>query len=401
MLRLPFLSKRSNPNKFFTIDVSADAVRCLAFYAEKAPEEIKLKIIGSSFQPLEQDIVRAGHIIDKAALIEVVKDSIYEASENAEETINSVIWGITGDLCLGLTTTVRAKKGKPTVITKNTLQELHEKIREATYIQAQNQMMQTVGDADEDLEIITTATIYSAIDGNKVETLGETEGQVIESAVFNALTPTYHLKTLQEISKKTGLKIIALVPELYGLTQTIKDLSKNNTDFIVIDVASDTTNVGVVFGGGIIATKSLNIAKFHFIEGISENMGITLREAQKMLKAYMSGGLSQSENTIVQQGIQNTLDIWLKGLEMLFGEFTGVKTFASQIYITGEGSDIPDLVTAMKDEPWTKGIPFKSPPEFRKISFADLSRISDSTGKIRTAEWMPVASLATIYEELE
>jgi cell division ATPase FtsA len=398
MVRLPFFSKSTEEqNKFLTIDINSSNVKCVAFYKEDS----QLKIIGSGAQNLESGSVRAGNIVDLQNTLDATVAAADQATRNLEERLNNAIFGVTGDLCVGLTTTIRSKRKNTEPISKKELQSLYEKIKEATYIQAQNEYLQMMGNSDTELEIITSSTVFANLDKNEADTLEGKSGSLIETAVFSAFTPGYHLEALAELSKKTGLDILAVGSELYAITQFIKLASSDNVDFVVIDVSSDTTNVAVVFGGGIVATKSLNVGRFHFIEGISNKMGLTISEAERMLNAYIGGNLAQSESSIVQGSLEDSLDIWLEGLELLFGEFSGVKTFSSKIFITGEGADLPDLLTLAKEEPWTKGIPFKSPPDFRRINLMDLDKISDSTGRVSASGWIPTACLSIIYEEME
>jgi cell division ATPase FtsA len=397
MIKLPFFSKKNkNPSKFLTLDISATSVRCLVFYEE----EDNLKIIGYCDEPLQESVVRAGNIIDLQDVADAIVSAISTATQNLEEDVTDAIIGLTGDLCLGITTTVRLKRKTKAPLSAKEIQSLYDKTREAAHMQAQNEYLQTMGNDEADLEVITSATVFTSVDNQLVDTLQNAEGKLVHTAIFHAFSPLYHLDALKLLAKKAGINIMAVGSELYAITQYLRESSKENVDFVLIDIAADTTNVAVVFGGGIVSTKSLNVGKYHFTEGVSNKMGLTLVEAERMLNAYVAGELSQSESSIVQTGLQDSLEIWLEGIELLFSEFTGVKTFSSRIFLTGEGADIPDLLTMVKEEPWTKGIPFKSPPEFRKVNFMDLENISDSTGRITTSAWIPTASLSIIYREL-
>jgi cell division ATPase FtsA len=398
MVSLPFFKKSNKiQNKFLTVTIGATSVRCLAFYNDG---EKSMKIIGYGLQPIEPGVVRAGNVVDIQNAAEAVGVAVRNATKHLEEDINDVIFGITGDLCLGLTTTVKSRRKSKEPIAEKEIQELYNKTEEAAFMQAQNEFAQMMGNSDTELEVVTSTTVYANIDKKFVAHLKNAEGKTIYAAIFHAFSPAYHLDALKALAKGTGLSIQAVGSELYATTQYLKQSSKDNVDFVLVDIAGDTTNVAVVFGGGIVATKSLNIGKYHFTESVGNKMGLTQTEAARMLNAYIAGELSPSESSTVQTGLQKALEIWLEGIELLFSEFTGVKTFSSKIFLTGEGSDIPDVLSIVKEEPWTKGIPFKSPPEFRKVLFMDLVDVSDSTGKITTSAWIPTAGLSMIYKEL-
>jgi hypothetical protein len=97
--------------------------------------------------------------------------------------------------------------------------------------------------------------------------------------------------------------------------------------------------------------------------------------------------------------LEDVLTIWLSGVNLLFAEFSGIKTFASRIYLTGEGFEVPDIYEMLVTEPWTKSIPFREPPEFSKISLSELPLISDLSGKASSLEWTMPASLSILFLE--
>ena len=396
-MKLPFLQHAATQsNKFLSLSINSKDVRCLALYYDSG----SYKIIGFGREELERGSVRNGVIIDKEDVVRALKSAVLMASENLEEKVNGVIIGVNGNLCLGLVTTIRFKRHSSLPFEKKEIETLYERITESAYIQAQNEYLETTGNPDVELETITTSNIFVKIDGHSTDTLEDKTGSVAEVAVFNAFSPSFHIKTLQEISKKAGLNILAIGSEVYAISQWIKQYSAGLTDFVLLSIDNESTNAAVIFGGGIVSTKSLNIGYSHFIEGLSEKMGITLNEAEKMLKSYISGRLTESETGLVQKCIMEVLNIWLSGLEILFNEFSNVKTFAPVIYLTGYGAEVKDVITTLKSEPWTKSIPFKSFPEISKVNFSDFNKISDSTGKVGGPEWLSGISMSIIYEEI-
>lgn len=396
-MKLPFFSKKETDNsKFLAATINTDAVRCLTFYQTGK----ELKIIGAYKQPLDPSKVRAGNIVAPDEVAEALETAVLNATENTEYKPSDVILGVSGDLCLGLMTTIRAKRAKAVPVSKNEMDELFAKISESSQIQAQNEILQITARTDIELVNITSSNVFLKLDGQKTSELVNKTGYVVEAAVFNAYVPSYHLQTLDTIAKNAGLKISAIGSGMYCLTQAIIKSNPDLSDFIVIEIDGDYTSIGVVFGKGIVTTRTLNVGYRSFVEGISERMGLTLTEADRILKSYASGKLMPSESTIVQNALRGTLEIWLNGMQLLFQEFTGVKTFATKIFITGEGTAIPDLWTMLTTSHWTKTIPFKAEPEFNRLGFMDVKNITDSTGQVSSAEWLPTAVLGQIHLEL-
>jgi cell division ATPase FtsA len=397
MFNLPFLEKvDTDTNKFLSLNINARDIRCIAFYFDG---DI-FKIIGSGKADLENGCVRNGMIIDKDTVCEAIKKAVEKATENIEDKTRKTIVAIDGGITLGLTTTVRLKRTETDPIKPDEIDELYSRIMEASYIQAHNKVLQTTGDPELELDSITTSDIYLRVDNQNVATLEGQHGEMIEAAVYNSFAPSFHVKSIQNIIKKSGLELIALGSQMYSIVNWVNNSPRNILDFVLISVAEDSTDVGVIFGGGIISSKTLNIGYLHFVETISLKMGLSFQESEKLLNMYNQGKLAASETPVVKDCLKEILSIWIDGIKLLFEDFSGVKTFAPKIYLAGCGSEIPDIEQILKNEPWTKTIPFKADPEISKLSFADLTKIVDSTESSLDQDWLYTASAASIYKEI-
>jgi cell division ATPase FtsA len=389
-------SKRSS-NKFLVLELNSEYVKCLAFYHEGPT----CKIIGKGKERLETGAVRGGAIIDMSDVEEALNIAIAQATKDLEENVDQIIVGVANESCMGLSTTVKLNKGQKSRVEKRDMDRLYAQTLEAAYMTVQNEYLNKTGNPDVDLEVITTSDVYTRLDGVETEEVLGKEGKVIEAAIFNAFCPTYHLSSLAHLADNKGLDVVAAGSGMYALAQQLAKTPLENTDYVIVDIANDATNVAVIFGKGIVATQSLNIGYRHFVEGISEKMGLTLIEAEKVLKAHNEEKLTPGESAIVHTCLLEIIDIWLRGLELLFAEFTGVKTFAPMIYMTGVGTQITTLVETVESEPWMKSIPFKAPPEFRMLDMSDFDSIVDSTGHASTAEWIIPASLSVVFMEVK
>lgn len=396
-MKLPFLqASTAQSNKFLSVNINSKDVKCLTLYYDSG----SYKIIGFGREALEAGSVRNSVIIDKEDVARALKNAVLTATESLEEKVNNAIIGVSGDLCLGMVTTVRLKRQTPLPFESKEIDDLYKKIAESAEIQAQNEYLETTGNPEVALEIITTSNVFTKVDGQIVDSLEGRSGSIAEAAVFHAFSPSFHIRSLQDIAKKAGLNILAIGSEMYAISHWLKQYSSGLNDFVLLSIDNESTNAAVVFGGGIVSTKSLNIGFSGFIEGLSEKMGVSIDEADKMLKGYIAGKLTESEASLVQSCVNEILNIWLAGLEILFNEFSNVKTFAPVIYLTGYGAEIKDVIATLKSEPWTKSIPFATFPEIFKVNFSDFSKISDATGKVGGPEWLNNISMSIIYEEI-
>lgn len=397
MIKLPFFKKATKKTpKFITLDIGSSGIRCLAFYKEDG----SLKIIGSGNAALDAGAVRNGVIIDFGPVATAAQEAIDIATQNAEDVIKNTIIGISSDVCIENVTTAKITRGSTTPITLKEVENFNQKIADSATIQAQDYYSQFKGDPDTELQMITSSVVYTKLDDNKVDTLEKQDGQSVEMALYTAFCPVHHIETVQKLGKKLKINILAISPVNFAVLKTLKQTELESSDLVLIQVGSDFTNVGVVFGGAIIKNKSLHIGHKHFTDEISRIMGLTQIEATKVLQTHSRGALSPSESVVVQSCLEDVLNLWLEGVELLFTDFAGVKTFAPHVFLFGEGVQLQEIEEMLAKEPWMKNIPFKSPPKIQVLSLVDMKKVADATGSVISQEWVPPAALSYIYEEV-
>jgi|GEM_PF-716004 len=398
MSLLPLFTRKKDSNKFLVLEIDNTQIKILAFYQES---EKKLKIIGSSIKPIPENTISNNHILDKETLINVIKEGVLEATGDLEETVKNVIVGIKGMQCVEITTTAKSTATHRRIIKGAELDEIYEKITKEAYTQAQKEVIKNNGDFEATLEIIMSSSVYNKVDGLFYEDPLNVEGEVVEIAVFNAFCYTKDLQDLRKVISKTGLTLLTISPIPYAMVQNIIEMEiEEITDYTLLNFGEDATEIIVVFGKGLISTKTLPIGYAHLRDGLGYKMGLTKKEAEKVLETYSRGQLKETEEGIVQKCLDDILDIWLEGIKICFEDFTDIKRFANTVYLTGEGTLIPDVINTLKSRPWYKEITFKSIPEYKKLDINDFTRIDDATGKINSPMWIPIQSLGIAYLEL-
>lgn len=398
MFGLPFFKKNKKSNKFLVAEIDTNSIRVLSFYNDAG----KIKIIGSAVVPVKENSLTPTYILDKDSVAMSLQEAVNKATQDLAEPVQDIIIGIKGNISIEVTTTAKATSIHNRIIQNKDMDEVYNRIIEAAYIQAQNEIIQTTGVYDSKIEIITSSSVYTKLDEKTVENPIELEGAILENAVFNAFALSDSINDLKKVVKKAGLNLLAVSPIPYALVQNIANADiEETTDYTLINMGKDITELIIVFGKGIVGTKTMPIGYNHLIEGISNKMGLTEKESERVLETYSSGQLTESEEIVIQKCLNEVLLVWLEGLKICFEEFNEVKTFASNIYLTGEGILVPDILALLKSNPWYKNIPFKTIPDSRKLEINDFNNIGDATGKINAANWLPILSLGNIYLEVQ
>ncbi|MBI2414338.1 rod shape-determining protein [candidate division WWE3 bacterium] len=401
MFQLPFnFKQQKKPSKFLTIDIGSNEVKVIAFNVVTQDGHLtpKASVLGIAKKEILPETTRSGSITDSNDVIQALKTAITQASPE-DETIKDAVFGVSGILGTGFMITVKVGRKSTSQISKKELQNNFEKIHEEAYDIAQGIFRDMTGLEDLDLKMITSSVVYAKLDGHLMDDLEGKTGRKLEIAVYTAFTPTYHFNTIHDIASKLGLNLIAIAPTTYSLAKALSYSKGADYDAVLIDVGGDITDVAVVFGGGIVASRSIEIGGNHFTRAIEKGMLLPPREAELRKISYSFERLNESDEMLVQGHIDNLLDIWLHGLDVVFSDFTGVKMFSSNVYVAGGGIILPDLFEVLSKEPWAKSVPFKSPPEFSKLSIDDLKLVEDMSGNSYSLEYIIPAALSIVYLE--
>lgn len=404
MLGLPLKKAKKQKKTFLTVDIGSQTVKCLAFKStvDETDKQHPIKVVGLGKEWLEPWSVRSGTIIEMDNVVKALDAAIFKATEEIEENIDDVIFGVSGDVSTCMVTTARVYRKKPDKeITTKELGEIEAKLLNTAITNAQSKISKKTGDMETSLELITTAIVSSKLDGTEHASLEGLTGRTVEMALFNVFTPKYYLKTLEDLASILNLNILAVTSNLYAISESLKKGKKNSKlDCVIVDFGSDTTDIAVAFGGGIVTSNTLNMGGRQFTRHISNKTGLNFAEAEKRKYDYTFGKLDEKSSEELEIYLEEVSDIWLSGMELLFNNFEGVKTFSSDIYLTGGGSKLPLVTEFLREKPWTKSIPFKEPPTFNKLTAKDIAHVLDTTGEADKEEFIIPLALSSIYLEL-
>ena len=409
-MKLPFLSKKKKKQKlheeyFLTLDIGSHHVKCLAFKYESAQnseigEKGKIRLIGVGREWLEPRSVRNGYIIETDSVVDALDSAIYKATETAGVDVNNVIFGVSGDICTSLVTTGLSIRGRNDEITLKELNAIDLKITDEAYKIGKAKIFNKTGNNSTNLEIITTSTVYTKVDGKVVSNPVGVRGQKIELALYTSFVPDYYLESLEEVASILNLNVLAITSNLYALTETLKLKEGSDADFVLIDVGSDTTDIGIVFRGGIVAENNVDLGGGHFTKQISTRFGIAFPEAEKKKYQYTFERLDEDQIQETEKVICEVANMWIEGVRIVLEDFSRVKAFPNKIFLTGGGSKIRETEKFLKSELWRENLIFKEDVEIKKLETKHFEHLLDSDEFTEHAELTIPLSLAIVYLEL-
>jgi len=163
-----------------------------------------------------------------------------------------------------------------------------------------------------------------------------------------------------------------------AVLKSLKSSKKDKIDCVILDIGGYNTEAIICFGGGVFLNKTLDIGGSDLTNELAAKLNLSFLNAEKLKRLYTFNKLKEKESSVVQKIILFNLSNWLVGLEELFKDFDQVKVFPSDFYVLGGSSELPDITELLFEEPWTKSIPFKSLPEFKRIDFNSLKKLDKS-----------------------
>ena len=115
-------------------------------------------------------------------------------------------------------------RGKVEPIDAKEVAAMHARIHEEAQTQAFNQILESTGNSDINIELITSSVVYTKLDGTWVQHLEGQSGQEVEMALFTAFTPSFNTEILQDVAKAAILNITAIASEMYSSCREFKTL---------------------------------------------------------------------------------------------------------------------------------------------------------------------------------
>lgn len=400
MFKLPFLKKSSEIEKnFLVIDIGTDKIKVMAFEVEQFNDTVIANIVGVGKAKIPQSCYANGVILDATTFFESVEKALAEAVLGNEDLYKHAIFGVSGNLSYGLTTTVKIVRGKPGPILEKEVKEIKKQISEVAYSQAISDYSEITGTDNLELELINFSIIYAKVENQIVDDLLGKEGQKVEISTFSSYCPSFCIGTIQQISKEFDLNIFAIGSTMYSVLKSLSIENGRYFDGVLVDIGGNSTDIAPFFFGGIHSTRTFGVGGNDYSRAISKKFGLSEFDAEAKKIAYSSKALSENEMVEVHQAIKRVVDIWLLGLEQAFLDFNGIRTFSSKVYVFGGGANLIDIPEFLNSEPWARAIPFIEPPEIIKISFDSLAFVKDRTAKVYMSEDVVPASLSIIYLE--
>ena len=383
-----------NDNHIVALDIGTEFVKALV--AEIHDDEIRVIGVGRARQEVSD--MHSGAIADIASVVQNCETALIEAEDQAEIQAKKAVIGIAGELVKGATNTIKYRRPQPNrPLDEAEMEFIIDKIQERAQLKAQREIALETGNQEAEIKLVNSAIVGIHIDGYKVSNPIGFQGKDVSIQIYTAFAPTVHIGAIERVANELALDLIAVAAEPFAVARSVvgSDSSSSFTA-ILADVGGGTTDIAVVNDGGVEGTKMFGIGGRSFTNQIANEMGLSYKNAEK-LKVNLSN--DKLKSNIAQQAmdaIENTLDVWVSGVELALSDFGNIDYLPSRILLCGGGSSLESLTERLENSDWWKELPFNKKPTVKHIKPEEVSGVVDESGKINDHTFITAMGLLRV-----
>ena len=383
-----------NDNHIVALDIGTEFVKALV--AEIHDDEIRVIGVGRTRQEVSD--MHSGAISDIASVVQNCETALIEAEDQAEIQAKKAVIGIAGELVKGATNTIKYRRPQPNrPLDEAEMEFIIDKIQERAQLKAQREIALETGNQEAEIKLVNSAIVGIHIDGYKVSNPIGFQGKDVSIQIYTAFAPTVHIGAIERVANELALDLIAVAAEPFAVARSVvgSDSSSSFTA-ILADVGGGTTDIAVVNDGGVEGTKMFGIGGRSFTNQIANEMGLSYKNAEK-LKVNLSN--DKLKSNIAQQAIdaiENTLDVWVSGVELALSDFENIDYLPSRILLCGGGSSLESLTERLENSDWWKELPFNKKPTVKHIKPEEVSGVVDESGKINDHTFITAMGLLRV-----
>jgi len=378
------------------LDVGTEFAKALVFEIDEDNRGI-VKGVGRKRQGLAH--MQSGTVADISAVVDNCAVALQEAEEMAGFRPSQVVIGIAGELVKGFTTVHDQQRSRAdTPITEAELGHLIEGVQEQAMREAERSVTWETGLPSVDVRLVHAAIVGAWIDGYAVTNPVGFQGRNVRIAIFDAFAPLVHLGALQTVAAKLDLELIAVVAEPYAVARVLDSEQVRQGGALFVDVGGGTTDVALVRQGGIEGTRMFALGGRAFTKSIADRLDLPFPRAEA-LKVDYARGIAGDRMEAVKGIVADDVAVWAAGVELVLEELAGGDQLPGRIHLCGGGSRLPEVLSALSAEGFSKRLPFARPPEVTILAPDQIDTIRDATHLLEDQQ--DVTPMGLAYQAIE
>jgi cell division protein FtsA len=375
LLQNPFKkNKERNDKPSFrsVIDLGTEYVKALVVEVE----EDRAIIIGQGIARHKGSYASDGAIGDLETVTATCDQALRQAEDMTEKVYgrkvvpDQAVMGVPSLLVRGAAYTVKQQRSSPRrPVSQRELTQLLQRVQRLALQQLSQEF------ASNELVLVDHSIAEIAIDGHGVTDPVGFRGENLAVTIFNALALREGLDGLRSIAEGLELEPPLLVAE----SQVVAFFLKGN-EVIGLDVGGRGTEIVWTRNGGLLASRTMPLGGRAVSQRLAEGLHLSLQGAETLKLSYSHSQISETTRAAVGEVLSRAVGTWLAEVERKLMALAGGGTLPHCIYLWGGGSELPELVEAVKTFPWMRELLFARCPEVEVLNPERVPGLLDRTG---------------------
>ena len=268
------------------------------------------------------------------------------------------------------------------VITDDEMSKIIKKVQQKAGERARREVALETNNPDVEVRLINSALVSLQIDGHKVTNPIGFKGTEVTVQIYTAFAPLVHISAIERVCDELQLDLVTVAVEPFAVCRAcLGDDIESTFSGIVMDIGGGTTDIAIVDDGGVEGTKMFSIGGRSFTHQISEKLGLSFEDAEKLKLLADSPDMKPEIRKRFDQAIARNLDVWQAGVELAIEEFEHVESLPGQILLCGGGASLSEIPEILATGDWYKELPFSRRPIVSLIEPDDVPGIINATDR--------------------
>jgi len=362
------------------LDIGTEYVKALI--GKVVEDGVEVIGVGRAHQDLSD--MQAGAIADIASVVENCDKALNQAEQEAGVSVRTAVIGIAGELVKGTTTTVRvARKNADKPLDLVEVERIIKLVQQRAEVKAKKQLAWELGGKEVEVKLVNSALVGIEIDGYKVTSPIGFQGKEVVVQLYTAFAPLIHIGALERTAQQLDLDLLAVAAEPFAVSRSvIGDDTSASMNAILMDVGGGTTDIAVITDGGVQGTKMFGIGGRAYTRAVERSLNVEFDTAEELKVGLGAGKVAPQKAAAVESALNNTLDVWMGGVELALAEFEKLDHLPHKLLLCGGGSSLDLLMDKLTDSDWYTKLPFTRKPIVQHIQPDEVVGIVDKTGDV-------------------
>ncbi|MEK7462518.1 MAG: hypothetical protein AAB618_02990 [Patescibacteria group bacterium] len=307
-------------------------------------------------------------------------------NEKKRSNIDEVQCCICAPWAYTVTKTINYSQDKPFEITKALLQSLVESAEKSTQTElAENEAANDLG-----LTVITRSTLDTLANGYHVSRPIGAEAEELSISQVSVVTQEYLVKHLTELRHKIfndkNFHKLSYMLALYSVTD---ELFKDSSDYCLIDVTYEATEIGVVREGILTYSTHVPFGSFSLAREVSQITSLPLLQSFQILHAEDPFAFIETLPSTQKADVELAFTAYTKRLTELFAETGDDLSIPRRMYLH---TDKETEILFIKFLERATDTVLKNPPQIKPLSSLLLDMVEVTNKENNTDTAMLVAA---------